>query len=162
MRTGYREMLRDRLPKVVDMALRYNKAKERWLDHVYYSFIWIYSDNEERYKATKVILGNNKKKKFFDFHKTIDWDNLPKDDNFVQNTDGSYMSQYKYWEIIESQVNWFKEHMMFIENAYDLYYNQGYSTESILEFIKLQYLKEFDQSEQDNLIRFLAKELSGN
>ena len=41
-------MLRDRCPRVVNYALKWQKAKERWIDHAYANFIKIYCDNEEK------------------------------------------------------------------------------------------------------------------
>ena len=38
---GYKEMLRDRCPKMVNYALKWRKAKEKWIDHVYSNFIGI-------------------------------------------------------------------------------------------------------------------------
>ena len=96
MRTGYKEMLRDRCPLVVDYALKCCKAKGRWIDHVYKSFIGFYSDKNERVNATRKSLGIVKgKPRLFDFHSTIDWDNLDDDET-------------QYWEYVEAWVEWFK------------------------------------------------------
>ena len=37
--TGYKGMLRDRCPQVVNYALKWQKAKERWINHTYDKFI---------------------------------------------------------------------------------------------------------------------------
>ena len=57
--TGYREMLRDRCPKVVNYALKWCKAKERWLNYVYDNQIWPLKSKKERLNQTKLILGNS-------------------------------------------------------------------------------------------------------
>ena len=36
---GYREMLRDRCPKVVDLALKFTKSKNAWVEHTYTHFV---------------------------------------------------------------------------------------------------------------------------
>lgn len=110
--TGYREMLRDRLPKLVNYALKWCKAKERWLDHTYKSWIWIYANNEDRLQETKRLLGLNGKNRNFDFHSTIDWENLPEDD-------------IKYWNIVEGWVKFFQCKYQYIENEYQIALTKG-------------------------------------
>ena len=53
--TSYKEMLRDRVPLFVDLALKWCKAKEIWINHVYNNFINIYVDKDQRYHATSVL-----------------------------------------------------------------------------------------------------------
>ena len=69
--TGYKGMLRDRCPKVVDYALKWCKAKERWIEHTYNRFIKIYANKDNRNNATRIVLGIGKKHKEFDFDKNI-------------------------------------------------------------------------------------------
>lgn len=91
-------MLRDRISnmKNVDIALKYCKAKERWLDHVYDNFINVYIEQKDRYEAVRIMLGASSKDRIFDFHSTILWDNL---DNY----------DTEYWKAVESWVIWFEE-----------------------------------------------------
>lgn len=100
--TGYRQVLRDRCPKVVNFALKWCKAKEKWLDYVYDNFIWIYSSKKERYAATKTIVGD---KRNFNFHNTIDWNALMPDEK-------------AYWEYVDSWVKFFTKEYAYIESAY--------------------------------------------
>ena len=95
---GYREMLRDRCPKVVNYALKWCKAKEKWIDHVYFNFIRIYTEKDQRNNATRIALGISEGNQYnFDFEKTIDWDNLtPKEKS--------------YWIKINGWVKWFTKH----------------------------------------------------
>lgn len=95
-------MLRDRCPAVIDLALRWCKAKTRWLDHVYSHFINIYVLKEERYEATRIILGISGKYRNFDFKKTIDWDNIDSEEE-------------EYWKTILGWVNWFRNRHAAIE-----------------------------------------------
>lgn len=102
MNTSYKNMLRDRCPAVIDLALRWCKAKTKWLDHVYQHFINIYVLKEERYEATRIILGISGKYRNFNFEKTIDWDNIDSEEE-------------EYWKTILGWVNWFRNRHAAIE-----------------------------------------------
>lgn len=110
---GYKEMLRDRCPKVVNYALKWQKAKEKWIEHVYTNFISIYVDKDQRNRATRIVLGIADEGKYkFDFNKTIDWDNLtPKEKS--------------YWMRISGWVMWFCDRYAYIENAYNILKEKG-------------------------------------
>ena len=54
---GYREILRDRCPKIVNYALKWQKAKDAWIEHVYRNFIGIYVNKDDRNNATRIVLG---------------------------------------------------------------------------------------------------------
>lgn len=95
-------MLRDRVPVVIDLALRWCKAKTKWIDHVYSRFINIYCLKEERYEATRIVLGISGKYRNFDFAKTIDWENLDDDEG-------------EYWSTIQGWVDWFRNRHAAIE-----------------------------------------------
>lgn len=110
--TGYKEMLRDRCPRVVNYALKWQKAKERWIDHAYVNFVKIFCDKKERYNTTRIILGIKKYYRNFDFDKSIDWDNLTPEET-------------AYWHRISSWVRWFMEKYAYIENAYKISHNAG-------------------------------------
>ena len=81
---GYREMLRDRCPKLVSHALKWQKAKEKWIDHTYEKFVKIVGDEysfsdklirkapESKKVIMRALLGIvNGKVRHFDFDKTI-------------------------------------------------------------------------------------------
>ena len=104
-KTGYKEMLRDRCPIVVDWALKWCKAKTRWTEHCYRKFIWIYKAKKERDAAVRTCLGISKTGKYFEFHKTIDWENLTQEET-------------AYWNYVESWVKWFQSNMLFVEQRY--------------------------------------------
>ena len=59
-------MLRDRVPFVVNLALKWCSAKGNWVDHVYDSQISIYATKEDRYDATRHVLGLKKHNREFD------------------------------------------------------------------------------------------------
>ena len=110
--TGYRWMLRNKCPKVVNYALKWQKAKERWIEHAYRNFIRIYSDNNERYHTTRIILGIAKYYRNFDFDKSIDWDNITSEDT-------------EYWKNVSSWVTWFMKQYAYMENMYSISLNAG-------------------------------------
>ena len=105
---GYREMLRDRCPKVVNYALKWQKAKEKWIDHVYSNFIKIYAEKDQRNNATRLALGINEgKQNYFEFDKTICWDNLTQ-------------KEKSFWMRVHGWVKWFCKNYAYIENTYDI------------------------------------------
>lgn len=97
-------MLRDRVSKMqsVDLALKWCKAKERWIDHVYNNFVNIFVEKEDRYAATRTILGISGRSREFDFDKTVNWENLDDHDRL-------------YWEAVKSWVVWFQANALYIE-----------------------------------------------
>ena len=155
--SGYKGMLRDRCPKVVDYALKWQKAKERWIDHAYDKFIRIYCDNEERKHTAKIILGISKFYRNFEFDKSIDWENLTKEETL-------------YWKRISSWVGWFTKKYAYMENAYEISRKNGKDEFSIKVEIINCYLSSLlptqDMTEEekqakykyvDNLVDFLIK-----
>ena len=119
-KSSYREMLRDRCPDVIDYALKWQKAKEKWIDHAYNYFVKLYGDEIDKDNKIKrsakdnkrhvinLLLGIKKgKAREFDFSKSIDWDNLTEEDT-------------AYWKRVASWVNWFRTNYAYIENTYNI------------------------------------------
>lgn len=104
---GYKGMLRDRCPLVVNYALKWQQAKERWIDHAYSNFIKFYVDNKEKNHAARIILGIAKFYRNFDFDKSIEWENLSPEET-------------QYWKRVSSWVRWFMKHYAYIENLYSV------------------------------------------
>lgn len=146
MGNGYKEMLRDRIPNTVDIALKWRKAKERWLEHVYRTEICVYpvKDKQNRYATTRMILGISKKDRIFDFHRSIDWDNISP----MERT---------YWANIETWVNWFIRKYMYIKNTYDISLSCGKDENSIKEIIINEYLWQLSPHWRNKLANFLIK-----
>ena len=117
--SGYKGMLRDRCPEVVNYALKWQKAKERWINHAYVNFIKFYVDNKERYHTTRIILGLAKFYRNFDFNKSIDWENLTEEET-------------KYWKRVSSWVRWFMKNYAYIENLYSISRQAGKDEMEIL------------------------------
>ena len=143
-------MLRDRVPLTVDLALKWCKAKQRWIDHTYDSFINIYKDKKERKNSTRIILGISKHEHQMNFHKSIDWDQLTKDEK-------------DYWNIVERWVNWFKQIYSYISNDYDTSLVIGKDINTFKSEIISKYLTSLDEITQQRLVEFLIKNLqNGN
>nr|DAS39447.1 MAG TPA: hypothetical protein [Caudoviricetes sp.] len=143
---GYKGMLRDKLPKTVDIALKWCKAKERWINHTYDNFIGIFSENKEKDNATKVILGISTRYKSFDFHKTIMWDNM---------TD----LEISYWKNVESWVNWFRTNYIYIQNEVNNSLILGVEINVMKQKIKKNFLSQLDKEWQDKLCNYLISTL---
>lgn len=142
-RLGYREMLRDRCPKVIDYALKWRKAKEKWIEHAYNYFVKLYGEEttytnkiirsarDNKRHVINILLGIKKGKSVeFDFRKSIDWDNLTDEET-------------KYWKIVTSYVNWFSKNYAYIENAYNISKTIGKNDYDIRVEIIQKYLMDF-------------------
>lgn len=136
-KTGYKEMLRDRCPKVVDQALKFCKAKTRWVDHAYTNFVKIYKTKDERYEATRIVLGISSKYRNFNFDKSIDWENLSDEDTV-------------YWKRVSSWVDWFRKNMLPIEESYNMYLSKGENEMNIKVHFIHTYLAGLMPNETDN------------
>ncbi len=140
---GYRTVLYKRIPYLVDLALKWNNAKKAWVEHVYTNQIKIYKKNKDRSIAIDIIL-----KKPFNFHKSIDWDNL------LINTNDVLLSK-DYWFNIESWINWFARNYAYIKNSYDISIESGTPLIEIKSKIKDGYLSSLDENTQEQLVNFL-------
>ena len=136
--TGYRQMLRDRTPKLVNFALKWCKAKETWLDHVYKNFIWIYASKKERLAETRRVLGLNKKPyPEFIFADTIDWGNLDR-------------KETAYWKNVASWVSWFQKTVPLIEEEYKISKGKGAEIIDLKRIIMLNWLSKYFPTKEDS------------
>ena len=142
-------MLRDRVPLVVDMALKWQKAKDAWVDHAYRYFIKLVGDEkningnivktslQNKKDIARIILGiKNGKPIGFDFHKSIDWENLSDEET-------------TYWKRVESWVEWFRQYCQYIQNAWQISKDMGKDDFDIKVEIINTYLKAFLPSPDD-------------
>lgn len=146
MNTSYKEMLRDRLPHTINIALKWCKAKERWIEHTYKHFIWIFENKQNRYDATRIVLGISKKERNFNFHSTIDWYNLSEEEK-------------SYWTSVESWVNWFRTKYIYIQNEYNNSLALELELDVIKQKIKKNFLSQLDEEWQDKLCNYLISTL---
>ena len=112
MKTGYKEMLRDRCPQTVDFALKWCNAKTRWVEHAYRNFVKIYLDKNERKNATRITLGIAKYYRNFVFDKSINWDDLTNE-------------EANYWYGVSKEVEWFTTNFAYVENTCEVSLSKG-------------------------------------
>lgn len=142
-------MLRDRLPKLVSYALKWCKAKETWLDHVYHNSIWIYQNNEERLAQTRLLLGYKEGlPREFKFADTIDWDNLI-DDKTIKLKDAT-PKHVKYWEHVVNWVSWFQKTVPLIEDEYKISKTKGADLIDLKRTIMLNWLSNYFPTKDDS------------
>lgn len=128
-------MLRDRCPLMVNFALKWCKAKQRWIDHVYENSIQFYKSKKDKNEACRIILGISKRHRGFDFHYSITWDNLIDE-------------EVEYWKSVEKWVNWFQTQFQAIEQDINL-------LNSTKEEIKNKYLSSYNSEQVDKLVDYL-------
>lgn len=143
-RTSYREMLRDRLPIVVSFALKWCKAKNAWIEHVYENSIGIYSEKKNRNEAARTVLGIGRLNRNFDFHYSITWDNLNEDEIDI-------------WEAVESWVHWFEKYWLVIYDSYKSQTDKCANDNEILLHIKTHNLSKFNEEDANKFSNYLLK-----
>lgn len=134
-------MIRDRVPIVIEFALKWCKAKERWIDHVYKHFVNIYVDKEERKRAVHAVLEIRKGKSYMNFHKSIFWDHFESTDEEIE-----------YWEWVEGWVKWFTTYFKYMYHMYENSVNETEFKKKILS----SFLKNTDKSEQEKLANYIV------
>lgn len=134
---GYRQMLRDRMPKILSLALMWCKAKERWIEYVYNNKVKKY-DKEKRSLIVKQLLGIKQLYKRQEIYDTLRYselvnvtreqvDNIPRSELFMKfsesiNFTELYMedpNMYLYWKSVAEWVDWFSMTYASIENTYN-------------------------------------------
>lgn len=136
-KTGYRQMLRERTPKLIIYALKSCKMLETWLNHVYKNKIWIYPTKKKRLEETRHILGLDKKNPSFCFEDTLDKDNLSAKD-------------MKVWDEVIRRVSWFTQKYAYAENAYNISKLKGRSVVDLKLELMTKYLQDFCPTKDDD------------
>ena len=93
---------------------------------------------EDRYDATRIVLGISSKYRNFEFEKTIDWENITE-------------SETEYWKTISEWVKWFQSRHIYIET--DI--TEGLSNEKISQ--KYKELSSMEDSEL--LVEYIRRNL---
>lgn len=130
---GYKQMIRDRMPRIIDLALMWCKAKGRWIDHVYENIVKKYPQ-DKRSTAVKIVLGikqQYKRQEIYDYFRYVklmpvkpeQMYAIPKDDLFMPfkdtiNWQSLDPEMYEYWKSVVAWVNWFRTQHMCIEDTY--------------------------------------------
>ena len=145
-RKGYKEMLRDRCPTVINFALIWCKAKTAWINHVYENSIAIYKSKADRNEATRIILGISKKnRKGFEFEYTITWDNLTEEEE-------------KIWKSVAKWVDWFSKSFLAIYDHYNFLRGRGSTEEEVKKYYFDAYVKSFDNTAEANrFVKYLIE-----
>lgn len=159
-------MIRDRMPFVVDLALKYCKAKDKWIDHVYENFVSKYP-KEKRSIIIKVLLGLRQQVtrwEVYDYYKYIklmhvnrsQMSLIPNDEFYMpfkdtinwQNLDSN---SYEYWKQVVAWVDWFKTSYAAIQNSYEHSCAFNNTEEDTIQILKDKY------GLDTNLVNYLIK-----
>lgn len=168
--TGYKEMLRDRMPRTLNLALKWCKAKEKWLSYVYDNHIKQVPKNM-RGNVVKQCLGLKPKWSTSDMHAYLPLRGIShkKIDEFIEKTQASVLrnllsmdfkdtilwdnlteEEANEWERINSWVVWFKTQYAYIENTYKISQEAGKDEQTIKVEIIRRYLSQLMPSDTDD------------
>lgn len=146
MKTGYKEMLRNRLPDYVDLALKWCRVKELWINLVYNSQINILVNKQDRYNTTRIILGLSSKSRVFDFEDSIDW-------TWISEEERARMRPAVGW------INFFKVNFPYIENKWKVNLSLGKTEQEFIDELSSGYLKTVNDSIRNKLAVFITNYL---
>lgn len=107
-------MIRDRVPRTVNIALKWCQAKEKWINRVFSLSAALYTTKDEKNSAVRKQLGIHEGKQNFNFAESIDLE-LTKRDRFNRIT-----GEDQYWIWVNDWVNWFCENYAYLENSYNI------------------------------------------
>ena len=165
---GYKAMIRDRCPYVVNLALKWctefgrivnkqsdpedriqYKVKERWIERVYKENVAIYTTVDEKDSAVRKALGIHNGHQTFDFGDSVNIRNIN------PNTE---RGELNFWKWVESWVNWFQKHYKYIECIYT---TSRTFNENCKNYI-LQNINESINDYSENLIKYIEKTFNNN
>lgn len=159
---GYKAMIRDRCPYVVDLALKWCtefgrlanheiepskrfafKVKTRWIERVYQETVEIYTTKDEKISSLHKALGIRKGKQEFNFADSINLELINKTQDPLEK---------KFWIWVNSWVNWFTGNYAYVYNTYKISgsYNDNWK-KIVIE--KASYLDGY----LDDFIEYLEK-----
>jgi hypothetical protein len=167
--TGYKAMLRDRMPLMLDLALKWCKAKERWINYVYDNIIKKYPQ-DKRSLVVKQILGIKqrwKRQEIYDQLRYVEFkpitreqvDRIPKSElymKFTDTIDWSTLSKedpdmYEYWRNVSGWVEWFSTTHLSAQSTYDLSKRWAMTEDDIKPILMSKY--DIDSKFTDYLIK---------
>lgn len=170
MKTGYKEMLRDRMPRTLSLALKWCKAKEKWLSYVYSNHIKVVPKNM-RSNIVKQCLGLKPKWTTSDMHAYLPLKGVSHEriDDFIETTSPQALTrllsmdfkdtilwdklteeEYAYWYRVTSWVIWFRSTYAYIQNTYEISKSIGRSTEDIKVEIIQRFLSQLMPTDTDD------------
>lgn len=128
------------MPRMLDLALKWRKGKESWLNHVYNNHIKVLS-KEQRNARVKQCLGLRKRYDTNDMYAYLPCYGISrrKITNFIQEVKPEDLKKLltmdfhdtikwellsdeetNYWKTTESWVRWFSSEYQFLENSYKI------------------------------------------
>ena len=141
---GYKAMIRDRVPDTVDAALKWCSAKTKWVEHVYYHFVWFLCDKKDRNDQVRSLMGIAKYSRGFNFDDTIDWYNIDKE-------------EAEYWNSIKQWVNWFEKNTLSVVDAWRTQRESYKSDEQVKQYVCTTMFKDLAPEWQDKLYNHYDK-----
>lgn len=164
--TGYKQMLRDRMPRVINLALKYCKAKERWIDNVY-DFVIKKYPIEKRSTIVKIVLGIKQqytRQEIHDYFRYValipttkeQMYSIPKNELFMRfrdTIDWRHLDphMYLYWTTVVEWVEWFRTVYVAIQDTYEHSLSFGNDEITTRTILKDKY------GINDNLVEYLIK-----
>lgn len=156
-KNGYKGMLKDRMPLMLDLALRLCKAKERWINYVYDNIVSRYP-RERRSIIVKQLLGVKQKWKRQEIYDTLRYvefkpvtkeqvDNIPKSELYMKFSDTINWEKlseedpdmYEYWKNVAGWVDWFSSYHINVQDTYDHAKRWGMEDDEIIPILMSKY-----------------------
>lgn len=131
--SGYRKMISNHIPRTWDMALRYLRCRDAYIERVYDCYIKPLNknvmksakeNNQEKERIIKLMFSK------YEFKDTVKLEDLM----LTNKTE-----KYHYWDKIKSWINWFKNHMAFIENTIKIEQSLYKTKSEIVDVIMTNY-----------------------
>lgn len=146
-RTDYRQMIKDRIPHTVNLALIWCKAKTNYVEHVYSQSIrFLRKDKLALRKQMYELFGKPGYYNQYEFDKTIMWDNLNEADT-------------QYWEEVSKWVKFFETNSIPIQTIHKELTILKYSEQDIKERLCKTKFKDLPTYWQDKLYDFIKKNI---
>lgn len=150
-------MLRDRMPHALDLALRWCKAKQRWIDYVYETIVKKYPE-EKRSAVVKTILGIKQQYKRQEIYDQIRYSELklvtreqvskiPKTELYMRFSDTinwqklfiEDQNMFSYWMRVAEWVDWFSRSYISIKDTYEHSQSWKMSNDEICPILMSKY-----------------------
>ena len=139
---GYRGMIRDRMPYILDVVLRYFGMKNKWISHVYDNFVKIFKSNDDKDMAVRVTLGISSRYSTFMYDRSINWDNLTEEEQ-------------KYWEAVGKVYEWLQKYHITLEQSYKSLKYGGVPFDECVN----QICERFNLTEYKQFVKFVLLDL---
>lgn len=136
---GFRKMISDNIPKTWDIALRWCKCRQYWIDTAYNIYVGRFNNdyrkpNEiKRLKAEAVKQLTHQQKingKHMKFEDTVNLGNLLIEDDGL----------YEYWKVISGWIKFFEKNYAYIKSSATIQMEcKGSSVDEVAYYINRKY-----------------------